>query len=724
MPDTVRRVLPAVAVPGLPPHSLGNYLASLGLLRILARSYRLGAEGTETCWPQVRGAWRDGVFHIVGGPSSLDEIVDALGETAARTEWLPYTRRWAEEQKRGTKSKSATPLARWQSSADEGDLELFAAHVVPAAGVNFNPILGSGGNAGRREFSKGWKEATTALASSNKKRRDIPDATGRRDELKALLAGGAISWLMELNAASWFSDLIERVNSGQRPFAKGIASPWAMVLACEGLVFFAGGTSRRLGVRSRSVGAFPFVVQAAAPTAAGEAGRDRGEVWAPIWGRPMTVAEVSALFSRGRAEIGGRGALTPSAFAVAIRRRGVDAGIAEFRRFALGSTTSANTFEPRFEGIVTVPDRPVSSGPAGAPSVAAIALERLLGLIDNLPRDRKEGTRWRYLGLRGPVEAAMLRVTAAPGDPDAACSLLDAAVAALDRVDTSEQFRSRKVDWRALPPTWVAELVQLGLDLEAEGRLALALVSSFPAARPFALYRFGAELRQLKPTFRFYHPETAPARWTWRPGPLPRVLASLVQRYVLDWEQDQKEHNIKPPPLQATATTQDLERWLAGFLDEGLLTRWLSRFALFDWRELAPDMRHLSRSAQTANAPSADLCLYGILHPLFDLRPVYRKSGQIRVNLMPPDGGARTPASARRVASLLRAGGVQAALEVARSRYAMARAPLAASEAPWDVADPERLLASLLFPVSHFDRTRLVERWLRPQRRTMEGENA
>ena len=118
MTDTARP-LPVVAVPGMPPHSLGNYFASLGLLRVLARSYRLEGKGTELCWPNMRAAWRDGLFHIVGGPSSLDEIVNALGETAERLDWLRYTRGWSEDQKRGTKTKSATPLARWQSSADE-----------------------------------------------------------------------------------------------------------------------------------------------------------------------------------------------------------------------------------------------------------------------------------------------------------------------------------------------------------------------------------------------------------------------------------------------------------------------------------------------------------------------------------------------------------------------------------------------------------------------------
>ena len=305
--------------------------------------------------------------------------------------------------------------------------------------------------------------------------------------------------------------------------------------------------------------------------------------------------------------------------------------------------------------------------------------------------------------------------------PFARCSMPPwASSTALTRASSSGAETS---PGKRFPPTG-CRLVRLGLELQPEGRLALALVSSFPAARPFALYRFGAELRDRGRASRFYHPETAPARWAWRSGPLPRAFVSVIQRYVLDWEQDQKDAGLKTAPLQGAASVADLELWLAGRLDEDLLARWLSRFALFDWREPAADMRQLSRSPQSANAPSADLCLYGILHPLFDLRPVYRERGPAREDLMPPDGGARTPASARRLARLLRTGDVGGAVEVARSRYAMARAPLAASEVPWNVGDRERLLASLLFSVSYSDRARLIERWLRPQRRTMEGDNA
>ena len=122
----------------------------------------------------------------------------------------------------------------------------------------------------------------------------------------------------------------------------------------------------------------------------------------------MTVREAVTLFSRGRAEVRGRGVLTPSAFATAVMRRGVDAGITEFRRFVLGKTTAKDYSEPRFEGRIQM-RRPSESAAA-----ISMVFERLLALADQLPDDRKVGKRRRYVGLKGDVEAAMLRVAGAP----------------------------------------------------------------------------------------------------------------------------------------------------------------------------------------------------------------------------------------------------------------------------------------------------------------------
>lgn len=703
------RRLTAIPIPGLPPESPGNYLASLGLLRVLART-----------WPSVRIAWHDDVLHVVSGPASLRELLDAVARVARRSEWTSYEPEWRDAQKKSTKARTGTELALWQAEAEETGLELLAAHLVPTSPLSFNPLLGSGGNAGRRDFSKGWREAVTKLdqalslgsAQRSGGRRTSPDPI---QELKALLSGQPTTWLLEkMNAASWFSDANKLFNSGQAPYREGLISPWAMLLACEGLPFLAGGASRRLGARARSVGAFPFTTRAAAPIASGEAGRDLAEFWAPIWERPMTLAEVRALFSRGRAEVRARGALTPSAFASAIVRRGVDAGISEFRRFVLSRTTSANTFEPRFEGthrlvIVTALRGKAETGlsPAGLSAV----LECVLDLLDRLPGDRKTGQRWRFVGLRGPIEHAMLRLTAAPDDASAACALLDAVAAALDRIDRNGSWRERRISWQPLPLEWLPALFGTAPP-EVEARLALAVVSGFPAHRPLTLYRFGVVAR----SDGFQHPPSAPRRWVWGPGSLPRVLSQVLLRRTLDWASDAEQQRQHPARQGLPATLAEVSQWLEAGVDEELVLRWLSRLALFDWTSTTTVRAALGRPSENGHPLTGSLALYGLFHPLFDLRPLCSREELEQGNILDTENGARTPGAALALANLIRAGQIERAVRLAATRYAMARAPIAKLRASWSAHDPDRLLAALLLPASAHDRSVLIDRWLRPTR--------
>lgn len=726
--------LPAVSLPGPRPDGLGNYLASLGLLRLLARK-----------WPSVRIAWRDHVLHVVGGPVNLDELLDEIGSAADKRAWTPYQRGWtvAQRQSRAladneqTRTASGLPFALWQAEAGEEILELFAAHVVPhGSGRSFNPLLGDGGMKGRRVFSDGWTRAVDALApppvkrpgknetdakraareEEDKKKAD-EERRRKRAELVNLLLGKPLTWMLEkLNAASWFSEANKLYNSGQISFREGLVSPWAMVLACEGLAFWAGSASRRLGARTRAQGAFPFVSRAAAPGAAGEAGRDLGEVWAPLWERPMTLPEARALFLRGRAEVGGRGVLTPSAFATAILRRGVDAGISEFLRFSLGRTTSANTFEPRLEG--RFPLGP-SVGTQRSPTAVPAALERVLGLVDRLPADRKVGQRWRFVGLRGPVEAALLRLAATPDDPEAALALLDGVVLALDKVDRNRSFRERRVSWEPLPSEWLPLLFG-GDPPGVEARLAMALVSAFPVARPVALYRFGVEA-----TYgRFEHPDRPPARWVWVPGELPRALSKVLIRRTLDWElaRKQGQQDDEPVRIPISATVAHVQQWLDGAVDDVLLARWIARVALFDWRSIPSEVRGLAPPGRGFQEAGASLCLFGLFQPLFDQRPARARGRRSQADLLPRESGARTPAVARALAHLIGSGQASDALRLAASRYAMAGLPLANTDAPWRVLEPDRLLASVLFPIADHERLMLIERWFRPQRQ--QGDEA
>jgi CRISPR-associated protein Csx17 len=667
------------------------------MLRLLARR-----------WPDVRIAWKDGVLHVVGGPGSLDDLLAQLMSVATNSQWTPYHRGWLDKQKESTKRKSAVPLAEWQAVAREEHLELFVAHVVPRDRPHFNPMLGTGGNAGKRAFSDGWKKAVEEL-----KKESAKSSEKARAELSAVLMGEPLSWLLEeLNAASWFSDANKLYNSGQSSYREGLVSPWAMALACEGLPFFAGTASRRLGSRARAFGAFPFVTQAAAPATAGEAGRDNAEVWVPVWDRPMTLPEVRALFARGRAEVRGRGAVTPAAFATAIMERGVDAGITAFLRFSLGRTTSANTFEPRFEGRIALPSTGVPNPPTESATPLARALERILALLDRLPRDEKKGKRWRFSGLRGPIERVMIELAESPSDPAKACALLDAVTAALDRVDRNQSYRARQIAWEPLPVAWLPAL--FGAQAPTlEARLALAAVSSFPASRPFTLYRFGVDWK----SGPYVHPKQPPLRWVWGPGELSRVLADVLTRRTLDWEKATEDGSRQEPPARVVlpASLEHVDAWLSGNVDEQLLERWLSRLALFDWREVPGPVAARLTGRDNGNVPiGGPLSMFGLLQPLFDLQPVYAPGS--KDNLLDPESTARTPAAARRLIALVRTGQADAAVAFAKSRYAMARTFLVKTKVPWSIEDPERLLASLLFTIPPHERGSIIQRWLRPIR--------
>lgn len=713
--------LQALALPGLSPDSLGNYLASLGLLRVLSRR-----------WPSTRIAWRDEVLRVVGGPTTLDELLEELMRIAStqvesevsKREWTQYDKAWSEAQKKGTKVKSGLPLALWQAEAEEAQVPFFAAHAVPHRRVSFNPLLGSGGNAGRRDFAAGWRKAVDALANAptaakgrskrkaETKANSAASSDQRANTLRALLLGLPVEWMIEqLAAGSWFSEATKLYNSGQSPAREGHVSPWAMALACEGLAFLAGGASRRLGAQSaRAVGAFPFITQPIAASAENEVDRLRGEIWTPLWSRPMSLAETRTLFSRGRAELHGRGALTPAAFATAIRGRGVDAGVSEFRRYTLGRTTSSNTFEPRLEARFSL-----EAGADTCPA-ASSTLGRITALIEHrgFPRDGK-----RFVGLRGPIESALLAAAAQPNSPEVGIALLDAVVSALDRIDRNRSFRAGKLRWEPLPLEWLPSLFSDELP-GVEARLALSAVSAFSAAQPFATYRFGVEWKYGRTYAHFTHTERPSARWVWGPGELARVLAVVLSRGLLDQGADaNRPYQRGRAPL--AATPPQLRHWLAGDLDESLFSAWLSRLALFDWRGVPQELRALSpRDDSTARA-DGDLALFGLLQPLIDHRPLIIRALSSK-ELLSGQTGARTTEAARSLVTLIRTGNLDAALRLASSRYSMAGVHIATFNVPFATHDPDRLTAAMLFTISNRDRAGLFKRWLRPRRRPHGGE--
>lgn len=726
MNATVQK-LPVILLPGLHLDTLGHYFAALGLLRLAARK-----------WPKIKGCWRDGIFCLIGGPQGRVEFEGFLQKIGANKEWTPYTQDWSNTQKRDTKDKTARNIALWRANnTDEEEAVFVLSHIATAQRLSFNPIFGTGGNAGKRNFSKGWQKAVEAIEAKAPKEKNnknieptlfnFPDslpptpeiADPAKLDLSAFIDGEACSLLADYGAACWFSAANKIYNfSPDKPYRDGQITPWAMLFACESFPLLVGGTSRQIGSKRQGTGAFPFVTQGVAPKNTKESGTVEGEFWAPVWEHPLSVPEVSALFKRGRAEANGRGAITSAAFATAVIQKGTDAGLSEFRRFTLLHTTSAQTFESRLASIL-----PLSSI---VDTTQADAIAKVIRFRDALPREYKKGKSWIYFGLQGPIDHALISLAAAGADREkrveGSWKLLDAVFSSLEKTANNKTYREREPSLTLLPAAWALSLLKYAHEITPEIRVALTLATlraESPAPErkknllaPLIAYRTGVEPAWGNNWRRIKVAKNAPLRVVWGPRGLTENLCEVIRRRVAV----ESEPGAEPPfNMQLTLALPDALAFLNKDLDDTLIDRWLRRFLLFDWNYLKPEIHNNFQAllrVDTANPPLLpEELLYVFLRPLFHVYTFRQlKQGHATNHPLTPTANMLRP-----LVALLERSDTAAAYRHAIARYKSLLLPTADfGENTFDITESNRLLAGLFLPASPKQIAKAFSRWVMP----------
>lgn len=726
--------LAIIRLAGLHLDTLGHYFAALGLLRLSARK-----------WPSVKGCWRDGVFCLVGGPQDFAELEAFLLQIGANREWTPYTQGWGEAQKKDTKEKTAFNLGIWRANdTNETDALFVMSHIATAERLSFNPVFGTGGNAGKRNFSKGWQKAKEAVAAKEpaskskkiKKKKEqqslfsVDKNTSAKEmlpaakqDLSAFFKGETCSLLSDYGAACWFSSANKIYNfSPDKPFRDGQITPWAMLLACEAFPLLVGGTSRQIGFQRQGTGAFPFVTQGTAPESEKETGTVEGEFWAPVWGAPLSISEVSALFKRGRAEANGRGAITSAAFAAAIIQKGTDAGLNEFRRFSLLHTTSAQTFESRLASV-----HPLD---AVVDTAQAEAISKIIRFRDALPREYKKGKTWIYRGLQGPIDHNLVRL-AATGANDAqrvesSWQVLDAVFGSLEKTANNKTHREREPSLALLPVAWAVSLLENTHEISPEARVALALATlqaetpqKAPAAEskrhqaaPLIAYRIGVEPVWGNNWRTIKIAKNAPLRVVWSQRRLAENICAVIRRRVAV---ESEAGAVPPCNARLTLSLADVFAFLNNEIDDALVERWLTRFMLFDWSCIPSKERDslsgILRQDIAAKPFLPEEILYTFFRPLFHAY-TFSQLAQSDEAIKHPQP---TVNALRPLVALLERGDSAAAYSAAVNRYKSLLLPTANfGENTFDLPDPHRLLATLLLPASPKRIAKAFARWAIP----------
>ena len=352
-----------LTLPGCSPDPLASYLKALGTWRLIA----------EQCDAGARGRWQNDMFIL---RSTLDEesitqfLMDEYCPSPILSPWnrgsgfyprdnstamdailatdFPRTQLWREviaEGHRIVARGGAGPsglnkdwiLAQCRARFHDDALDwLDASYVLTTDRARFPPLLGTGGNDGRLEFSNNFMQHVV-LALNLSDRRNGENRS--RQQLHAALFGVGTPQLERKRSTGFFNPGgVGGANATSGFNDDALTNPWDYVLMFEGALLFAGAAARRLSTHGRVNAVFPFTVSNSAGgygTAADSeyGGSARAEFWAPLWERPTSLRELRHFVAEGRASLGRRQAATGTEFARAVTGLGTDRGISQFQRF-------------------------------------------------------------------------------------------------------------------------------------------------------------------------------------------------------------------------------------------------------------------------------------------------------------------------------------------------------------------------------------------------------
>jgi CRISPR-associated protein Csx17 len=449
--------MPTISLNGCAPVPLAHYLKGLGILRLVSEQMDATARGswlndhlslhlsadavaltdyfTHHYRPTaVLAPWNGGSGFF---PKDNEEALTAI-ETGAASRLEPYrVGIAAARQELGRLVLNAKPdgemktllLQSCRNSFPEDALGwLDAVFVLGQDGAKFPPLLGTGGNDGRLEFTNNFMQRITEVMNP---------ATGKPTSesmrwLRAALFGSAAPGLAtRAPVGQFFPGAAGGANATSGFDAPSAVNPWDFILMIEGALLFAAASVKRLESTEDGALVYPFCVRQAGVGYASAAGADeaeaRCEMWMPLWGKPTTLAELRAIFSEGRAQVRGRPARSGVDFAQAAVTLGVDRGLVAFQRYGFQVRNGLAYFATPLERVIVRRNARADlladieqwhdrlrqkAGPRAnpdPPASVARALNQLEGRMVELCRDDSPGRLQSLIAALGATERALAR---------------------------------------------------------------------------------------------------------------------------------------------------------------------------------------------------------------------------------------------------------------------------------------------------------------------------
>jgi CRISPR-associated protein Csx17 len=582
---------------------------------------------------------------------------------------------------------------------DEAVEWLDAAYVLGEDKPDYPPLLGSGGNDGRLDFTTNRMErildsfpemiAFAAMqeihelpsndeAKREKARKKIEKTKAERIEqsqkqLQAAMFQNVVAEMEKAAVGQFHPAGAGGANAEQGVSGESFVNPWDFLLALEGALVLASATVRKLAAGSRTRASFPFTVRNSAvgygTAVSGE--KVRAEIWLPLWSQLAGYRELAHIFGEGRVQFNSkqkRAVQTGFDFARAVAELGVDRGIDSFQRFAfIERNGQANLATPlgRFE----VRERPLAS--------RLYDFERWADRLRSATSDASK-TPPRFVRAMKQLDEAMFALCQT-GEPEDLRAVLIALGAAEYELANGEKFRADKFlkPLAGLPETWGWRCNDQSADYEIAAALA-----SIQGEEKFKLSPLRCNLEGVDLVKRDWALNDKGV--VWGAGTLAENLSAILQRRSIDARSAGASH----PALQARrfASLSAIAAFLQHDTSDAQIENLLWGLMLVNWKEGEPKSSFQDSIKFAPTLPRA----YALLKLLF------LPDGKLTLN----DGG--NPIEIKHeptIIPLLRAGRAAEAVQTAVRR--LRAAGLVPLTETFDLQDDEatRLAAALLIPI-------------------------
>lgn len=537
-----------------------------------------------------------------------------------------------------------------------------AAVLMTSEEPKWPPLLGVGGNDGRLDFSANYMKHVMT----------IMDGHGRPSQeaerwLTSALFGHAVSGLSDGAIGQFNPGLAGGPNTNTGFDGASRVNPWDFILAMEGALTFAAAGTHRFGTQRERV-SYPFTVQTVAAGHGGladadEEGERTAEMWLPTWPAPATFAEIRRIFEEGRVEAFRRRAEDALDFAAACASFGVDRGISAFHRYAFLKRAGKSYF--------AVPVGQVTVQPRSQVNLLADIREWIRG-ARRFAAGKESSIQFKR-ALRQVEDAAF--ALSQSNRPASVNQLLERLGSMEQIVGASKAARSK------LPPLSLSDQWVTKAEATWAFRIALAVATLGPNG-----------IRQnISPLVQ---PNDS-KRWQWAAEPGPDVvwsgpslatrLMALLKRRMLSTSAD--NGSVRRDPVSSSVypvTNHDVARFWHDRTHDEEIDRLVRGLALVNFRG------HVNVSAGSSRTATFIPGGFAACKLLFvDNTRLQELLGD--PNLRIP----RVPA----VLALLEAKRVDEAVKMSGDRLRHSGVPILFPGLSSAGLDPERLAASLLFPI-------------------------